>query len=63
MFFPCLHSLVKTEANVLGEFENKSVKTRDAVEGFHLLENSQTLPRFSPGYEGTGKTCFISFIK
>ena len=46
----------------MGEFESRSVKTRDAVEGFHLLENSQTLPRFSTGYGGTEKM-FISFIK
>ena len=26
----------------LGEFESRSVKTRYAVEGFHLLENSYT---------------------
>ena len=37
----------------LGEFESRSVKTRDAVEGFHMLEFSQTLPRFSRGYRGT----------
>ena len=24
----------------LGEFESRSVKTRDVVKGFHLLENS-----------------------
>ena len=27
----------------LGEFENRSVKTRDAVESFQLLENSHKL--------------------
>ena len=38
------------------------MKTRDAVDGFHQLENSQTLPRFSSAYEGT-ENCFISFMK
>ena len=37
---PCLQSLVKTN---LGELESRSVKIRDAVEGFHLLENSHKL--------------------
>ena len=47
----------------LGEFESRSVKTRDAVLGFHLLENSHKLCR---GFQQTmeaRKTCFISFIK
>ena len=47
----------------LGEFESRSVKTRDAVEGFHLLENSHKLCR---GFHQAMKaliTCFISFIK
>ena len=43
---PCLQSLVKNEANV---WEN-SRRSR----GFPpAREFSQTLPRFSPGYEGT----------
>ena len=42
----------------LGEFESRSVK----IQTQELLKNSQTLLRFSPGYEGT-KTRFISFIK
>ena len=29
----------------LGEFESRSVKTREAVEGFHLLENFHKLCR------------------
>ena len=46
----------------LGEFESKSVKTRDAVEGCHLLENSHKLSRgFQQAMEAR-KTCFISFI-
>ena len=47
----------------LGEFESRSVKTRDVVEGFHLLENSQKLCRgFRQAMEAR-ITCFISFIK
>ena len=45
------------------EFESRSVKTRDAVESFHLLENSHKLCR---GFHQTMKarrTCFISFMK
>ena len=48
----------------MGEFESRSVKTRDAVEDYHMLKNSQVFtdlllnspnrsPRFSPGYGGT----------
>ena len=47
----------------LGEFESRSVKTRDAVKGFHLLKNSHKLCR---GFQQTMEaqtTCFISFIK
>ena len=45
------------------EFESRSVKTRDAVEGFHLLENSHKLCRgFHQAMEAR-TTCFISFIK
>ena len=29
----------------LGDFESRSMKTRDAVKGFHLLENSDKLCR------------------
>ena len=32
----------------LGEFESKSVKTRDAVKSFHLLENSH---KFCRGFQ------------
>ena len=47
----------------MGEFESKSLKTRDAVEGFHLLENSHKLCRgFQEAMEAR-TTCFISFIK
>ena len=47
----------------LGEFESRSVKTRDAVEGFHLLENSHKHCR---GFQQAMKertTCFISVVK
>ena len=60
--FPCLHNLVKTEANE-EEFESRSVKTRDAVEGFHLLENSDKLCRGFHQAMKARKTCFIPFIK
>ena len=47
----------------LGEFESRSVKTRDPVEGFHLLENSHKLcGGFQQAMEAR-TTCFISFIK
>ena len=47
----------------MGEFESRSVKTRDAVEGFHLLENSHKLCQgFQQAMEAR-KTCFISFMK
>ena len=51
-----LCALMKTEA--------RSLKTRDAVEDFHLLvhELSQTLPRFSPGYDGR-ENMFYFFYK
>ena len=52
---PCLQSLVKNEANV---WEN-SRRSR----GFPpAREFSQTLPRFSPGYEGT-ENMFYFFYK
>ena len=48
----------------LGEFESRSVKTRDAVdEGFHLLENSHKLCRGFQQAMEVWTTCFISFIK
>ena len=61
--FPSLHSLVKNRGERLGEFESRPVKTRDAVESFHLLENSHKLcRRFQQAMEAW-KTCFDSFIK
>ena len=45
------------------EFESRSVKTRDAVEGFHLLENSHKLCRGFQHAMEARTTCFISFIK
>ena len=47
----------------LGEFESRSVKIRDAVEGFHLLENSHKLGRGFQQAMEAGTTFFISFIK
>ena len=48
----------------LGEFESRSVKTQDAVKDLQLrlLNSSQTLPRFSPGYEGM-ENMFYFFCK
>ena len=47
----------------LGEFESRSVKTREAVEGFHLLENSHKVCRdFQQAMEAR-ITCFVSFMK
>ena len=47
----------------MGEFESRSVKTRDVVEGFYLLENSYKLGRvFLPGYDGT-ENMFYFFYK
>ena len=48
----------------LGEFDNnRSVKTQDAVEGFHLLENSHKLCQVFHQAMKAWRTCFISFIK
>ena len=44
------------------EFESRSVKTRDAVEGFSpAREFSQTLPRFSKGYGGTDNMFYFFY--
>ena len=52
--FPCLHSLVKTEANV---WEN-SRRSR----GFSpAREFSQTLPWFSTGYGGTDNMFYLFY--
>ena len=47
----------------LEEFESRSVKTRDAVEGFHLLKNSHKLCQGFQQAMDARTTCFISFIK
>ena len=47
----------------LGESESRSVKNRDAVEGFHVLENSHKLCRGFQQAMKPRKACFISFIK
>ena len=47
----------------MGEFESRSVKTRDAVEGFHMLKNSHKLYQGFPQAMGARTACFISFIK
>ena len=46
----------------LGEILVRSVKTQDAVEGFHLLENSHKLCRGFHEAVKAWRTCFISFI-
>ena len=45
----------------MGEFESGSVK--NAVEGFHLLENRvpNLAARFSPGYEGTDNMFYFFY--
>ena len=52
-----LHSLVKAEAKVWEQFKSTSMKIKDEVGGggSSAQEISQTLPRFSSGYEGTEK--------
>ena len=46
----------------LGEFESRSEKARDAVEVFHLLENSRKLCQSFQQAMEARTTCFISFI-
>ena len=47
----------------MGEFESRSVKTREAVKDFRLLENSQKLCRgFQQAMEAR-TTCFFSVYK
>ena len=63
MFSVPSYSLGENQGERLGKSEGRSVKTRDAVEGFHLLKNS---PKFCRGFHQAMKarrTCFISFIK
>ena len=47
----------------LGELQSTSVKTRDAIEGFHLLENSYKLCQGFHQAMKARRTCFISFLK
>ena len=52
----------KNRGERLREYKSRSMKTRDAVEGFHLLEISHKLCR---GFHQAMKeliTCFTSFI-
>ena len=63
-FSVCLHSLVKTEANI---WENSRAnqwkpETHRSREFSPAREFSQTLPRFSPDYEGT-ENMFYFFYK
>ena len=59
----CLHSLVKKRGKGLGEFESRSVKTRDAVESFQLLESSLKLCLGFHQAIKAERKCFVSFIK
>ena len=45
----------------MGEFESRSVKTQDVVEGFHLLKNSHKLCREFHQALKAWRTCFIFF--
>ena len=47
----------------MGEFEGRSVKPRESVEGFTAREFSQTLPRFSTGYGGTDNMFYFFYKK
>ena len=58
--YPCLHGLVKTEANV---WENSRVdQWKPETQFSPAREISQTLPMFSPCYEGT-ENMFYFFYK
>ena len=50
--FSCFHSLMKTEANV---------KENSRADQSPAREFSQTLPRFSPGYEGTDNMFYFFY--
>ena len=47
----------------MGEFKSRSVKIRDAVEVFHLPENSHKLCQDFQQAMESQTTCFFSFIK
>ena len=47
----------------MGEFDSRSVKTRDAVKEFQILENSEKLCRGFHQAMKARRTCFISFMK
>ena len=47
----------------LGLFESRSVKVRDAVEGFHLIANSHKLCRGFHQDMKARRTCLDSFIE
>ena len=50
---PCLHSLAKNEVNVLENSRADQWKGNRSWGFSPAREFSQTLPKFSPGYEGT----------
>ena len=53
----------KNRGEHLEEFESRSVKTREAFESFHLLDNSHKLCRGFHHAMKVRKTGFISFIQ
>ena len=60
---PSLHSLVKTEANDVWENREQISENPRRCRAFSpAREFSQTLPRFSTGYEGT-ENMFYFFYK
>ena len=46
----------------MGEFESRSAKTRDAGEGFHLLENSHKLCQGFHQARKAQRTCLYNYI-
>ena len=59
--FPCLHSLVKTEANVWENSRADQWKPETQSRVSPAWEFSQTLPRFSAGYGGTDKMFYFFY--
>ena len=59
--FPCLHRLVKNEANVWENSRADQWKPETQSRVFTNSRFSQTLPRFSPGYEGTENIIYLFY--
>ena len=58
-----MYTVGENQDEHLGEFESRSVKTRDAVKGFHLIENSCKLNRVFHQAKKAQRICLISFLK